>query len=278
MIAKFKGTVQQVKLSTQNQIYIDPSPALRRYIAHYTLSFANDSAVPDSLTLIPDASGCLVFTYDGTSLTSRLWGATTKTVIVKNDVNTCPMRFFIEFLPGGLFCLTGIRQTDLTDLQLPIWQVNARLHSLVADAFENAESIGSFIDSLNTIFLSYIQNRTLPPGLCSAIDNINRFKGCLAVKELAKRAFYSERHLNRFFNDCLGMNIKTFSNIVRINYLLQEMNKGYYRPVDVAQNTGFYDQAHFIHTFKSICGATPKTYFENMSEFYNEPFKFRGKM
>lgn len=275
MIAKFKGTVQQVMLSTKSQIYIEPCPALRRYIAHYTVSYAKDSIIPDSLTLIPDASGCLIFTYDGASLTSKLWGATTKTVIVENNANNCPMRLFIEFLPGGLFCITGIKQTDLTDLQLPIGQVNDRLHTLVAAAFERAESLASFIDMLNSIFLSFIKNRTIPQALCSAIDNINRFKGCLAVKELADREFYSERHLNRIFNECLGMNVKTFSAIVRINYLLPKMNDGLNRPVDIAQYAGFYDQAHFIHAFKSICGTTPKKYFENMSEFYNEPFKFR---
>lgn len=274
MISKFKDTAQQVMLRTENQIYIAPGQALRGYVAHYTISFANNNIVPDSLTLIPDASGCLVFTYDGSSFTSKLWGATTKTFIVKNDVNDCPMRLFIEFLPGGLFYLTGIKQTDLTDLQMPIWQINSRLHLLVTDAFESAKNLSSFIDMLNLILLSYMQNRILPQVLFSAIENIKRYKGCLSVKELANMEFYSDRHLSRLFNDYLGINVKTFSNIVRINHVLQKMSDGDHLLADIAQTSEFYDQAHFIHTFKSICGAAPKEYFENMSEFYNEPFKF----
>ena len=261
-------------LRTQNQIYIAPSQALRGYVAHYTISFANNTILPDTLTLIPDASGCLIFTYDGSSFTSKLWGATTKIFVVKNDVNDCPMRLFIEFLPGGLFYLTGIKQTDLTNLQLPVCQISRHLHSLVAAAFEKAKNLSNFIDSLNLILLSYMPNRILPQVLFSVIENIKRYKGCLAVKELANIEFYSNKHLNRLFNDYLGINVKTYSNIVRINYVLQKMSNGHHLPVDIAQTAEFYDQAHFIHTFKSICGTTPKKYLENMSEFYNEPFKF----
>ncbi|MFZ5643511.1 MAG: helix-turn-helix domain-containing protein [Bacillota bacterium] len=273
MISKFKDTAQQILLRTQNQIYIEPSQALRECVAHYTISFANDNNVPDSLTLIPDASGCLVFTYDGFSLTSLLWGATTKTFTIKNDVNNCPMRLFIEFLPGGLFYLTGIKQTDLTDLQIPVWQINARLHSLIADAFESAKNLSNFIDMLNLILLSFMQKRNLPQVLFSAMENIRSHKGFLSVKELANMEFYSDRHLSRLFNDYLGMSVKTFSNIVRINHVLKIINEGHHLPVDFAQTPGFYDQAHFIHTFKAICGVTPKKYLDKMSEFYNEPFK-----
>jgi len=147
-------------------------------------------------------------------------------------------------------------------------------NSLVADAFESAKDISGFIGMLDLILLSYMKDRTLPQVLLSAIENIKRYKGCLSVKELADIEFYSHRHLNRLFTDYLGTNVKTFLNIVRINFMLQKMNNGRHRPVDIAQTVGFYDQAHFIRTFKSICGTTPKKYFENMSEFYNEPFKF----
>ena len=273
MISKFKAAAEQVMLSTQNQIYIAPSQELSVYVAKYTISFVCNNIGPATITLIPDASGCLIFTYDGSSFTSLLWGTTTKTFIVKNDMNDYPMKLFIELLPSGLFFLTGIKQTEFTNLQMPLGQVNSRLHSLVSDAFESAENLNDFIEKLNRILLSYIQSRTLPQALFSALENIKRYKGCLSVKELAEMEFYSDRHLNRLFNDYLGTNIKTFSNIVRIHHVLQRMSCGKHLPADIAQVSGFYDQAHFIHTFKAICGTTPKKYFANMSEFYNEPCK-----
>jgi AraC-like DNA-binding protein len=274
MLSKFIDSNLQTLLNAQNQIYRAPSEALSRYIAKYTFSFASDNIAPDTIALVPDGSGCLIFTYDGSSLTSLLWGAATKTFVVKNDMNDYPMQLFIELLPGCLFYLTGLKQTGLTNLQIPLSQIDNHLHLLVSNAFENANNLNDFIDRLNFILLSYMQNRSLPYGLKSALEKIKLYNGCLSVKELADTTFYSDRHLNRLFNDYIGINAKTFSSIIRINHVLQKINDKNRLPQGIAQTSGFYDQAHFIHTFKSICGETPKRFLENMSEFYNESFKF----
>ena len=273
LISKLKDIQQQLMLNNKNQIYIAPNKALRGYVAKYTLSFASNASVPDMMTLIPDASGCLIFTFDGSSVTSLLWGTTTKTFNVKNDMYYYPIQLYIELLPGGLFYLTGIKQAELTNLQMPLQQINNTLHFLISNAFDNAETLNCFISNINSILLSYFQNRTLPQTLFSALENVKRYNGCLSVRELAKMEFYSERHLNRLFNDYVGTNIKTFSSIVRINHVLQEMSSGRRLTADTAQTSGFYDQAHFIRTFKTICGETPKKYFENMSDLYNESYK-----
>ena len=42
----------------------------------------------------------------------------------------------------------------------------------------------------------------------------------------------------------------------------------------LAQELGYFDQAHFIHDFRSVCGVTPGTYRAELSDFYNEPLKF----
>lgn len=273
LLSKLKDIQQQLMLNNKNQIYIAPNKALRGYVAKYTLSFASNASVPDMMTLIPDASGCLIFTFDGSSVTSLLWGTTTKTFNVKNDMYYYPIQLYIELLPGGLFYLTGIKQAELTNLQMPLQQINSTLHFLISNAFENAETLNCFISNINSILLWYFQNRTLPQVLFSVLENVKRFNGCLSVGELAKMEFYSERHLNRLFNDYLGTNIKTFSSIVRINHVLQEMSSGSQLTADIAQTSGFYDQAHFIHAFKAICGETPKKYFENMSDLYNESYK-----
>ncbi|MEF9879914.1 MAG: AraC family transcriptional regulator [Clostridia bacterium] len=42
----------------------------------------------------------------------------------------------------------------------------------------------------------------------------------------------------------------------------------------LAQESGFYDQAHFIREFKEVCAVTPGDYRRSMSDFYNEPLKF----
>ena len=44
----------------------------------------------------------------------------------------------------------------------------------------------------------------------------------------------------------------------------------------LAQDLEYYDQAHFIHDFKDICGLAPSLYLKNKSDFYNEEFKLNA--
>lgn len=276
MILKFKNIFFNEVKRTQNHIFITPHKLLKHYIAHYTISFSSNDivSIPDTLTLIPDGSGCLVFTFDGNFFGSKIYGATTKTVIVKNDVNACPMRLFIEFLPCGLYYFTGIKQMDLTDLILSLNDVNSKLHFCILEAFEMSQNLDIFIQKLNYVLISFIKNNNIPYTLLSSVKRLKLSNGIMSVKELSNLEFYSERHLNRIFNEYMGINTKTFSRIIRVNMSIQQMKNRNFVLSTLAQDMGFYDQSHFIHDFKYICGTTPKNYLLTMSDFYNEPLKF----
>ena len=84
-------------------LYLRPHPALRPFVAHYTLCLSAPvppPPAPGMLTLIPDASGCLVFTLGEGLLDARAYGPTTRTVTVANDLGSGPPRFFVEFQIG----------------------------------------------------------------------------------------------------------------------------------------------------------------------------------
>ncbi len=70
------------------------------------------------------------------------------------------------------------------------------------------------------------------------------------------------------------MSAKMFLKLVRINNTINILKYTDYNLADNAQILGFYDQSHFIKDFKAICGVTPKSFMENMSDFYNEEFKY----
>ncbi len=61
--------------------YILPHKLLRQYIAHYTISIP-DTSIKENLTLIPDASGCMIFKFDK-RYRKRILGSHNKTTIVK---------------------------------------------------------------------------------------------------------------------------------------------------------------------------------------------------
>lgn len=258
----------------KNYLYFAPHVLLRPYIAHYTVSFAQpELAASDQLTLIPDASGCLVFTLREHRLIATAWGPTTKTVVIKNDGNLCPFRFFVEFLPGGLAAFFGC-QKDFADVRLPLAAIDSVLCERVNEAFEQAFDLAGFIARMDELLLARLPLSALPALMSSSLGRIWRSKGVLPVKQLAQLEVYSERHLNRMFHSYLGMNVKTYARILRVNHAVQQMKEQKMKLGLLSQHTGFYDQSHFIRDFKSICNTTPTQYLAHMSDFYNELLKF----
>lgn len=223
--------------------------------------------------MIPDASGCLVFTLREHRLATILWGPTTKVTIIKNDEHLCPFRFFVEFLPGGLSSFWDC-QSELTDVQLPLQSIDSALCGRINEAYEQSRDLDGFIARMDKLLLSRQAFSRLPDPVISSLERMRRSKGALPVNQLAQLEAYSERHLNRMFHSYLGMNVKTCARIFRVNHAIQQMHKHKMKLASLSQHTGFYDQSHFIHDFKSICDTTPTQYLAHMSDFYNELLKF----
>lgn len=244
---------------TATHLYLRPHPALRPYVAHYTLCLAMEAPPPQTgpLHLIPDASGCLVFTLEGEKLDSLLYGPTNSLVTVANDLGRCPLRFFVEFRPGGLRAFTPIPQWELTERVLSLEDAAPALHGLVSACWEQAEDLDQFVAAVDRQLLARC---TLPELLPPA----------LRPEEYG----YSPRHLSRLFRAAYGMGAKRFSHIMRVNQAVRRMQAGPVRLTDLAQELGYFDQAHFIRAFQSVCGVTPGRYRADLSDFYNEPLKF----
>ncbi|MFZ2537552.1 MAG: helix-turn-helix transcriptional regulator [Oscillospiraceae bacterium] len=261
-----------IKNSPYN-LYLLPHKLLKPYISNYTISFPEQGMVSNTLTLIPDASGTLTFAFDGNTISSELWGATTKTATIGSEANDYAMMLFVEFLPCGLYQLTGIDQIELANARLPLQDVNRALQIRICEVLEQAKSIAELVSQLNNIFLSLMVCTEWVGIAQGAIGKIIDSNGLITVKEFSASLYYSERHVNRIFSECVGMNVKAFSRLVRINNAIRLLQRPQTSLMRVALESGFYDQAHFTNDFKAICNVTPDCYTKNMSDFYNETLK-----
>ena len=260
---------------TPTHLYIAPHPLLRPYIAHYTFCAQGaqpKSHLPEKLTLIPDASGCVVFSYDGRALSGCFWGPTTKTVVVIGDAENIPLRFFIEFLPGGANRLLGLNLKDFTDRREPLELVCPSLSIGIKNAFEQSQRVAYLSNAIDTLLLTALAEM---PGNPRPLSPILKHVSCQStVSTAAEKIGYSERHLQRLITEALGMRYKTFTRLTRINLAMQRMEKDPVAFTKLAHALGYYDQSHFNHDFKAVCGISPTKYYAHMSDFYNESYKF----
>lgn len=80
-----------------------------------------------------------------------------------------------------------------------------------------------------------------------------------SLQELARYCHVSPYHLLRQFKQALGMTPFEYLKILRIEKSKTLMKRGG-SLTEVALTSGFYDQSHFIRTFKEVYGIRPSAY------------------
>lgn len=256
-----------------NFVYLLPCIQLRNWISNFTISFPNQTIISDNYTIIPHGSVTLVFFYDATGLHSLLFGPTTKPKTVGNIANRCDVILIIEFQPAGFFPLIGIQQSELIDKVVPFSIINTSLDLEIKKIFNESLSIDKLILKLEELLISNIKIEYSYEFIL-AIQLITQNSGNISSQEISKKVFYSSRHLNRLFNQYLGLSMKSFSRLVRINKSIKLLNNNKTSLMSICNELGFYDIPHFIKDFKIVCGITPQKYRANMSDFYSEIAKF----
>lgn len=81
----------------------------------------------------------------------------------------------------------------------------------------------------------------------------------LNLNEIAAVAERSKFHLARGFGERVGVSIWEYVQLVRLDQAMVRLRAGA-RPLEVACETAFADQAHLTRTFREIYGITPARY------------------
>ncbi len=259
------------------QLFFAPSPPLRGVISHYTVQLRCDDEQTQGgpLTIIPDASGCLVFTVVDGAVEQCFWGPNITTQDVERDFDTITLRLLVEFLPGGAFGLFG--SLPLSELQNNLYAVDAidpSLDRLFLPVVEQHHA--SYPDLLRAVDALLVQclGAGKKSGLIDqALSAASAANGTLRLQDLAGMTSYSARHINRLCQERIGVSFKALTRILRVNEACRLINHGVTSLTTLGYELGYFDQAHFSSDFKMLCGVTPSVYQRNLSHFYNEETK-----
>jgi AraC-like DNA-binding protein len=91
-----------------------------------------------------------------------------------------------------------------------------------------------------------------------ALNVIDRAHGNVSVESVARSVGISRRHLERRFNDEVGLGVKQMARIRRVHAALRLIDR---HPLlsgaEIAAQCGYSDQAHLIRECKALTGQTP---------------------
>ena len=82
----------------------------------------------------------------------------------------------------------------------------------------------------------------------------------LTLNKVADQIYVSQWHLSKLLNKQEGKNFSEILNQIRINKAKELLKDPALRIVDIAEQVGFMDVAHFSRVFKKTAGVSPNEY------------------
>lgn len=263
----------RILIREEDYAYLLPCEPLRNLISNFTITFPDEKSISDDYTVMPHGSVTLVVFQYKTVIHSFLFGPATRPQKVGDIANKCDSILIIEFQPAGFFPFTKINQKELTDRIIPFSYIDDSMDKMIRNIFTISDSVDELLLELEEKLILSIQFQ-YPEELALAMKNMIEMEGIVTSADISNDVFYSSRQLNRLFNLYLGMSMKAFSRLVRINKSFQLLNDKTNTLDKICEKLGYYDVSHLVKDFKTVCNKTLQEYRTNMSDFYSEIAKF----
>tara|TARA_B100000965_G_C19551312_1_gene740161 strand:- start:618 stop:1430 length:813 start_codon:yes stop_codon:yes gene_type:complete len=165
----------------------------------------------------------------------------------------------IRFLPSAFPSLFGINAKSLSNQSQELKSILPHLAKWLCIEIKPTDSFETISCKLNEKFTRFLEKQTIiyDQRFLNSLQLILKKKGNLDTEKDLMTGL-SPRQLRRIFNFYIGTTAKSFSNVVRFQYILNSTpNKQSLKDNKLYFDVGFFDQAHFIKSFKTFYGVTP---------------------
>jgi len=166
----------------------------------------------------------------------------------------------ICFYPDVVQKIFGLPANEVTDTcidmgSFPMAKKTGIVDRLLeAPALQRSEIMESFVFDL--IVSSKI---SIDEQIRCAANRISHAHGNARIADIQKLLGISERTLHRRFEQHIGVVPKMFASICRFRSAFDAFETGKFEKLsDLAFEFGYADQSHFIRSFKSFTGQTPR--------------------
>lgn len=165
----------------------------------------------------------------------------------------------IRFLPSAFPYLFGVDAKSISNQSQELNNVLPNFSEWIISTIKPYHSFEKITKILNEKIVKLVKsNRASYDHRFLASLNLIFLKNGHLDTEKDLNTGLSPRQLRRIFNFYIGTTAKTFSNVVRFQYILNaKPSKQSLKENKLYFDVGFFDQAHFIKNFKTFYGVTP---------------------
>jgi AraC-like DNA-binding protein len=231
---------------------------LAHAIDHYwTVSWDLRGEEPHVVETLTHPNFHLVFEKDHSTVNGVFTGKFTRTLEGQGEV------FGIKFNPGAFRPLLRAPASSLANRSVPAESIfdKNEVEALEAMLVSSIEA-GKKIDAADRFLRQHISEPD--PAAIAATHLVRRIFAepeIRTVEDLSTRTGIGKRSLQRLFREYVGATPKWVIRRYRLHELVEQLHSG--KSLDfasLAQDLGYFDQAHLIRDFRDMVGYSPARY------------------
>lgn len=223
-------------------------------VVHSFWMHQNISENPEPNTIIPDSYFKIVIVVQDKKVEkyfmTGLWTNEKTFVTPPNAINYgCRLKILApEYLlqESVADLLQGFKQLDLDFLNL---------------RFFDLTSFEQIVHQWQLELLKILSPKEIAPNKLRLSQILDEAKGSITAKQVSEQIFWTNRQINRYLNQYLGISLKRYINIQKVYQSYIQIREGQFYP-----EKEYFDQAHFIKEVKKHTGETPKKLYEKQND------------
>lgn len=176
--------------------------------------------------------------------------------------------FAIRFYPYGFANFVTIPSKNLVNKETPLTLLFGEMPAKeLEEKMKRATDAQQRIDIIEDFLLDKLKNKTTIDTIVkSTIDMIMSTKGSAAINTILKDNLSKRRQLERKFIQQIGISPKQLGKVIRLQTALKLLlNRQTEKLTEIAYESEYYDQSHFIKDFKEFTGTNPKEFLGDSS-------------
>ena len=262
-------------------LHVKPAPPLSRFV-ELLWYYEQPPRAHQKERLMPDGCISLIINleqdetriYDAEALNKvtklrgcSVGGPHTKCFAIDTDEQTCVIG--VAFRPAGAVPFLKLPSDELQNQHIDLEDLWG---SLARELRERALAAKSPEAKVRVVELALLERAAGifdgQPVVEYAVDHFLLQPATAKITEVAHKTGFSSRRFIELFKQHVGMTPKLFCRIRRFQKVLRRITSG--QPVnwsDTALQCGYFDQAHFIHDFRTFSGINPSKYLADYRDF-----------
>lgn len=122
----------------------------------------------------------------------------------------------------------------------------------------------------NFLLRRFAPKLNVNPCIAFAVNEMTHRPDSISIARMNEKIGYSQKHFTEMFRKNVGVTPKSYLKVMRFQKAVRTIDSSATIEWDmIAQECGFYDQAHFINDFKHFSGFTPEQYSKIHTNYQN---------